>query len=122
MTWHNDHASKSGVMSHPSDGESWKNFVRAHPFLASEPRNVSLGLCADGFAPFGQSRKTNSCWPIIITPYNLPPSMWMKTPYMFLTGIIPVLGKLPRTTNSEEIKCKKNKSTHKNFYVETLLN
>ncbi|XP_072071887.1 uncharacterized protein [Arachis hypogaea] len=48
-----------------------------------------LGSCADIFTPFGQSGKQYSCWPIIVTPYNLPPSMCMKTPYMFLSMIIP---------------------------------
>src|ERR1044072_3343118 len=30
-----------------------------------------------------------SCWPVIVTPYNLPPEMCMTKPYMFLTCIIP---------------------------------
>ena len=28
-------------------------------------------------------------WPIVVTPYNLPPDMCMTTPYMFLSCIIP---------------------------------
>ncbi|XP_072079067.1 uncharacterized protein [Arachis hypogaea] len=88
MRCHFDHEFK-GVIEHPSDSKAWKYFDRKHPQFSQEPRNVRLGLCADGFTPFGQSGKQYSCWPIIVTPYNLPPSMCMKTPYMFLSMIIP---------------------------------
>nr|GMC49021.1 uncharacterized protein LOC109191868 [Ipomoea batatas] len=82
MRWHNeDHGHDSGVMCHPSDSEAWKHFNAIHPSFASESRNVRLGLCTDGFQPFGQSGQQYSCWPIIITPYNLPPSMW-STPHV----------------------------------------
>ena len=79
-------------MCHPSDGEAWKHFDKLHTDVASEPCNVRLGLCADGFTPFGQSFKTYSCWPVITTPYKLPPEMcmmipYMTTPYMLLIGI-----------------------------------
>lgn len=52
---------------------------------------MRLGLCSDGFSPFnhGGSGKNYSCWPVILTPYNLPPNMCMKQEYMFLTIIIP---------------------------------
>ncbi|KAL0307339.1 UNVERIFIED_CONTAM: hypothetical protein Sradi_6151200, partial [Sesamum radiatum] len=56
-----------------------------------EPRNVRLGLCIDGFAPHGQYGRTYSYWPVIITPYNLPPGMCMSSEYMFLTMVIPGL-------------------------------
>ncbi|XP_015960485.1 uncharacterized protein LOC107484411 [Arachis duranensis] len=88
MRWHFDHEFK-GVLEHPSDSKAWKYFDRKHPQFSQELCNVRLGLCADGFTPFGQSGKQYSCWPIIVTPYNLPPSMCMKTPYMFLSMIIP---------------------------------
>jgi hypothetical protein len=89
MTWHHENHREPGVLSHPSDGEAWKHFDRAEPSFAAEPRNVRLGLCADGFTPFGMSSTAYSCWPVIVTPYNLPPWMCMKTPFMFLTLIIP---------------------------------
>ena len=76
-------------MCHPSDPEAWKHFDRTYLKFAIEPRNIRLGLCADRFAPFGNSGKSYSCWPVILTPYNLPPGMCMKTPYMFLTLIVP---------------------------------
>ena len=78
-------------MSHPSHGEAWKRLDAIYPNFASESRNVCLGLCIDGFAPFGQSGKTYSCWPVIVTPYNLPLDMCMKTQYLFLSMIVPSL-------------------------------
>ena len=89
MTWHSNHVSEEGIMCHPSDGEAWKRLNERHPDFASEARNIRLGLCTDGFAPFSKWGKNYSCWPVIVTPYNLPPNMCMKTEYMFLTVIVP---------------------------------
>ncbi|XP_038693762.1 uncharacterized protein LOC119991488 [Tripterygium wilfordii] len=89
MRWHYEKRRDEGVLCHPSDGEHWKHFDQTYPDFAIEPRNVRLGLCSDGFTPYSQSSSPYSCWPIIITPYNLPPEMCMTTPYMFLTCIIP---------------------------------
>ncbi|XP_054778391.1 uncharacterized protein LOC129286454 [Prosopis cineraria] len=88
MSWHIDKHHEEGVLSHPSDGSSWKHFDQAYLEFASEPRNVRLGLCADGFNPFGLGSRPYSCWPVIVTPYNLPPGMYMRHEYMFLTIII----------------------------------
>ncbi|KAL0402397.1 UNVERIFIED_CONTAM: hypothetical protein Slati_4269600 [Sesamum latifolium] len=82
MSWHATHETESGVMCHPSDAEAWKYFNETHPDFALEPRNVHLVLCADGFAPHGQYGKSYSCWPVIITPYNLPPGMCMKSEFL----------------------------------------
>ncbi|KAL0456148.1 UNVERIFIED_CONTAM: hypothetical protein Slati_0954000 [Sesamum latifolium] len=76
-------------MVHPSDAEAWRYFDRTHPDFAAEPRNVRLGLCTNGFAPHGQYSRTYSYWPVILTPYNLPPGMCMSSEYMFLTMVIP---------------------------------
>ncbi|WMV08697.1 hypothetical protein MTR67_002082 [Solanum verrucosum] len=55
----------------------------------SEPRNVRLGLCSDGFTPFSNNASPYSCWPVFLTPYNLPPEMCMTSPYVFLSCVIP---------------------------------
>ena len=75
-------------MCHPSDYEAWKHFNIIHPSFSSENRNARLGLCTDGFQPFGQSRQQYSSWPIIVTPYNLQPWMCMNEGYMFLSVIV----------------------------------
>jgi hypothetical protein len=76
-------------MAHPSDGEAWKHFDQMHPEFAKEPRNVRLGLCTDGFAPFGNFGKNYSCWPVMVTPYNLPPWLCMKRQFIFLSVLVP---------------------------------
>jgi len=76
-------------MCHPSDGEAWKHFDRMYPDYAIEPRNVRLGLCADGFMLFSISATPYSCWPVFITPYNISPKMCMTSPYIFLNCVIP---------------------------------
>ncbi|XP_010451681.1 PREDICTED: uncharacterized protein LOC109125055 [Camelina sativa] len=84
MRWHAEHQTKEGEMNHPSDAAEWRYFQEQHPRFAEEPRNVYLGLCTDGFNPFGMSRN-HFLWPVILTPYNLPPGMCMNTEYLFLT-------------------------------------
>lgn len=77
MRWHAEHEF-TGEISHPSDAEAWKHFRNVYNDFAAEARNVYLGLCTDGFNPFGKSGRKYSLWPVIVTPYNLPPSLCMK--------------------------------------------
>ena len=88
MRWHKEHNIEEGVMRHCSDSPAWKHFDKIHPSLAAESRNVRLGLCTDGFQPFGQTGQQYSSWPVIVTPYNLPPWMCMKDECMFLSIIV----------------------------------
>ncbi|XP_076897802.1 uncharacterized protein LOC143551209 [Bidens hawaiensis] len=53
MIWHNTGSSTNGMMRHPVDGKAWQEFDKRYPDFAKEPRNVRLGLAADGFNPFG---------------------------------------------------------------------
>jgi len=53
MRWHVE-PTIEGKITHPSDGEAWKHFQTVHPSFASERKNVYLGLCIDGFNPFGK--------------------------------------------------------------------
>jgi len=89
MTWQQAHHAVDGVMVHPSDGEVWKRFNSVHPHFSAESRNVRLGLCTDEFNPFGSFAAPYSCWPAILTVYNLPPGMCMRPEFMFLSTVIP---------------------------------
>ncbi|KAL9685895.1 hypothetical protein QQ045_023349 [Rhodiola kirilowii] len=89
MSWHAMPREDRSCMVYPSDGQSWKHFDRCHPHFASEPRNVRLGLCTDGFNPWGMSTKQYCVWPVMVTPYNLPPWLSMKTRFIWLTILIP---------------------------------
>ncbi|KAL0367339.1 UNVERIFIED_CONTAM: hypothetical protein Sradi_3624000 [Sesamum radiatum] len=86
MTWHASHMTEEGSMCHPFDAKAWRHFDRTYSDF--ETGNVRLGHCIDGFAPHRQYGQTYSCWPVIITPYNLPPGMCMNSEYMFLTMVI----------------------------------
>ncbi|XP_045809825.1 uncharacterized protein LOC123904179 [Trifolium pratense] len=52
--------------------------------------NYERRKMSDGFTPYTQVSATPySCWPVLVTPYNLPPDMCMSKPYMFLAVVIP---------------------------------
>ncbi|XP_022040029.1 uncharacterized protein LOC110942563 [Helianthus annuus] len=90
MIWHSTGRSEDGTMRHPVDGSSWQDFDRKFPNFAMEPRNVRLGLAADGFNPFnGNGPSTHSTWPVILTTYNLPPWLCMRESTFMLTLLIP---------------------------------
>jgi hypothetical protein len=76
-------------MVHSSDNEVWKHFNSVHPHFSTELRNVHLGLCIDGFNPFGSFIALHSCWPVILIVYNLPPGMCMRPKFIFLSTIVP---------------------------------
>ena len=48
-----------------------------------------MGISTDGFNPFGLMSSGWSTWPVIVTPYNLPPGLCMKKEYMMLSLLIP---------------------------------
>ncbi|KAM6544118.1 hypothetical protein CsatB_008565 [Cannabis sativa] len=90
MRWHHEERIKEeGVLRHPADGEAWKDFDRNNPTFAMEPRNVRLGLAADGFNPFGNMSQSYSMWPVVLTTYNLPPWLCMKETNFMLSLLIP---------------------------------
>lgn len=37
MQWHASRITQEGILRHPSDYETWKNFDLANPELASDP-------------------------------------------------------------------------------------
>jgi hypothetical protein len=90
MTWHaSGRCTEDGKLRHPVDGTSWKDFDSMYPAFATEPRNVRLGLAADGFNPFGNMSTSYSMWPVILTTYNTPPWLCMKESSFMLTLLIP---------------------------------
>nr|GEZ54624.1 hypothetical protein [Tanacetum cinerariifolium] len=99
MTWHaTGKCTKPGKMQHSVDGKAWKDFDTKYSDFATEPRNVRLGLAADGFNPFNNLSQSYSIWPVILTTYNLPPWLCMKESYFILTLLIPG----PKSSKSPE--------------------
>ncbi|CAL1383444.1 unnamed protein product [Linum trigynum] len=90
MRWHKEKRNDDGnLLSHPADSKEWKDFDAEYPWFAADSRSVRLGLASDGFNPFGNMSNSYSMWPVVLTPYNLPPWMCMKEPYLLLTLLIP---------------------------------
>ncbi|XP_077219723.1 uncharacterized protein LOC143853913 [Tasmannia lanceolata] len=89
MTWHHDNRTKDDILRHPADSAAWQTFDYIHQWFSSEPRNIRLGLGSDGFNPFRTMSIAHSTWPVVLIPYNLPPWMCMKQPYIMMSLIIP---------------------------------
>ena len=90
MRWHKEgKREKEGVMVHPTDGEAWKKFYRLHNDFATDPRNVYLRYCSDGFSPFNMESRSYSNWPGFLVVYNLPPALVMRDNNIFLSLLIP---------------------------------
>ncbi|XP_074324381.1 uncharacterized protein LOC141661296 [Apium graveolens] len=90
MRWYHDRIAVEGELSHPADGDEWKQFDRRFQRFSKEIRNVRLGLSTDGFDPFRDKHaREYTVWPVVVIVYNLPPSMCTKAPYMFMPLLIP---------------------------------
>ncbi|XP_028078125.1 uncharacterized protein LOC114279733 [Camellia sinensis] len=89
MRWHKEKCVDDGVLRHPADGQTWKDFDMQYPKFSVEPRHVRLGLATDGFNPFGNMSTSYSMWPVLLMPYNLLPWKCMKEPYLMMSMLIP---------------------------------
>ncbi|XP_026420318.1 uncharacterized protein LOC113316323 [Papaver somniferum] len=89
LIWHATNKSKDGKMRHPTDSLAWKHIDTKYPEFASDPRNLRLGLAADGFNPFGDLSAAHSCWPVMLVVYNLPPQLCMQGDNIILSMLIP---------------------------------
>nr|XP_051215266.1 uncharacterized protein LOC127332988 [Lolium perenne] len=76
-------------LSHPADGDAWKDFDNIHKDFAADARNIRLGLATDGFNPYGNMSNSYSMWPVFVVPYNLPPWACMDQSNFMLTLLIP---------------------------------
>jgi hypothetical protein len=89
MTWHHANRSGDGKMRMVLDSPQWRYVDSNWPEFAADPRNIRLGLAADGVNPFGEKRSTWSTWPISLINFNLPPWLATKKHFMILALIIP---------------------------------
>ncbi|XP_071683555.1 uncharacterized protein [Lolium perenne] len=76
-------------LSHPADGDTWKDFDNIHKDFAADARNIRLGLATDGFNPYGNMSNSYNMWPVFVVPYNLPPWACMDQSNFMLTLLIP---------------------------------
>ncbi|KAL5578957.1 hypothetical protein UlMin_011399 [Ulmus minor] len=89
LRWHSTNKSTDGKMRHPVDTPAWESINARWPEFTLEPRNLRLGLAADGINPFRNLSSVYSCWPVMLVVYNLPPWLCMKDDNTLLTLLIP---------------------------------
>ncbi|KAL5846310.1 hypothetical protein ACOSQ3_009834 [Xanthoceras sorbifolium] len=89
LTWHSTYKSQNGKMRYPVDSPAWETVDDIWPCFASEPRNLRLGLAADGVNPFRNLSSIYSCWPVVLVTYNLLPWKCMSKENLILTLLIP---------------------------------
>jgi len=82
----NGHKVSSGEIVDIYDGRAWKSCGDAA--FESEPRHVRIGIATDGVQPF-RDNDQYSIWPIVVTTYNLPPTMRYLIGPLSLVSILP---------------------------------
>ena len=75
-------------MRHPAYSHAWKDVDTRRPEFSSDSRNLRFALSSDGFKPFHGASIDYSCWPVLMSIYNLPPWLCMKRKYIMLCLII----------------------------------
>ncbi|XP_026384558.1 uncharacterized protein LOC113280117 [Papaver somniferum] len=88
MRYHAEERINDGLLRHPADAKTWKNFDKRHPTFAADPRNVRLALASDGMNPYGNMMNPHSTWPVVLIIYNLPPWEVMQEQNFILSMII----------------------------------
>ncbi|XP_060957897.1 uncharacterized protein LOC115712281 [Cannabis sativa] len=88
LIWHASDRKVDGKMRHPADSPAWKSIDARWPEFGNEPRNIRLGLSADGINPHTSLSSKYSCWPVLLVMYNLPPWLVMKRKFTMLTLLI----------------------------------
>jgi len=83
-----DRMKDDGNLRHPSDGKQWNDFDAMFLEFGKEARNVRFVLSTDRMNPFSDLSSSHNTWPVILTIYNLPPSICQKRRYLLLTMLI----------------------------------
>ncbi|XP_062099684.1 uncharacterized protein LOC133805518 [Humulus lupulus] len=79
---------EDGKLRHPADLPAWKRIDWKWPEFGNEPRNIRLGLSADGINLHTSLSSKYSCCPVMLSIYNLPPWLCMKRKFTMLTLLI----------------------------------
>lgn len=96
MHYRSTYTSQPDTIQDIFDGENYKRlkeeFVmvggvrQGHKYFSNE-NDIALGLSLDGFCPF--KRRSQTCWPLIIFNYNLPPDIRFHLCHLLCAGVIP---------------------------------
>ncbi|GKD59247.1 putative reverse transcriptase domain-containing protein [Tanacetum coccineum] len=87
LRWHATRRIIDGVLRHLADSQAWRTIDEKFPEIAKDPRNLRLGILADGVDVNSGTRHYN-VWPVLSIIYNLPPWLCMKRKFiMLLIGV-----------------------------------
>ncbi|EUC57887.1 transposase family Tnp2 protein, partial [Rhizoctonia solani AG-3 Rhs1AP] len=88
--------SEEGVYADIFDGQYYLRLLKklvkvgdtflGHTFF-QDSTDIALGLSTDGYSPFDDNKQ--SCWPIILFNYNLPPTIRFQLEHIMCVGVIP---------------------------------
>nr|GFA36941.1 hypothetical protein [Tanacetum cinerariifolium] len=87
LRWHATRRITDGVLHHHADSQAWRTIDEKFPKIAKDPRNLRLGISADGVDVNSRTRH-HSVWPILSVIYNLPPWLYMKIKFIMLTVLM----------------------------------
>ena len=96
MKYRGDYIPDKDTIKDIFDGETYtslkEDFVtiggvqQRHKYF-SDKNDIALGLSLDGFCPF--KRRNQTCWPLILFNYNLPPDIRFHLRNILCVGVIP---------------------------------
>ncbi|GJR69561.1 putative transposon, En/Spm-like protein [Tanacetum coccineum] len=87
LRWHATRRITDGVLRHPADSQAWRTIDEKFPEIAKDPRNLWLGISADG-VDVNSGTRHHSVWPVLSVIYNLPPWLCMKRKFIMLSVLI----------------------------------
>ncbi|XP_050211984.1 uncharacterized protein LOC126662140 [Mercurialis annua] len=93
-----------GKMCHPSDFPAWKHLSELYTEFAEEVRNIRLGLCTDGFQPFGAFGQNYSSWPTFDV--HRRQNFQMKAALMWTINDFPAYSMLSGWSTSGRLACR----------------
>ena len=64
LIWHSTSSKKPDVLHHPSDSHAWNAIDDRYPEIASDPRNLRLGISTDG-VDVNRGNRNHSVWPVL---------------------------------------------------------
>ncbi|KAJ9535975.1 hypothetical protein OSB04_un000867 [Centaurea solstitialis] len=87
LIWHETSRKKDGVLRHPGDSQAWREIDHRFPEIVNDPRNLRLGISADG-VDINRRNRHQSVWPVLTVIYNLPSWLCMKGKFIMLSLLI----------------------------------
>lgn len=88
LTWKNPYCGRidNSVLRHPMDSQSWCAIDERSTKIASDARNLQIGISTDGVDV--NRGKKSQCMDHLTTIYNLPPWLCMKRKFIMLSLLI----------------------------------